>query len=339
MPTGQRRSGRDRRPASGVAAGAPISRRQPEQRIGDLGPPGSAGSPSSTASRPAGRWRRPGRPGWSGAVRRRAAALRCRRRPAPTARPRVRRCPSSRTQRQLGRRRLPAAAWYRRRPIDRPAVTARSNPRYTATVCPGGTVDQDGWRWAGRSGRPRRCGTLPPTAPPVGRGSSCSAALRTVGRTETSSSVSKTTGRPPAGSAGLRLGAGRHGRPRPGTPEVKVRYVRAGRRRVAGDAQQVEEGEVVLLRRLVEPVDDALAQPGEQLDQRDPEVAGVVVGPLPARSAGSAHASGRPGPARSGRRGPAGRSGRGATPASSGTLQCEREDQQMLPARWPAAGR
>ena len=41
-----------------------------------------------------------------------------------------------------------------------------------------------------------------------------------------------------------------------------------------------EQRHVQLLRHAVEPVDDRLGQPGEQLDERDPGVGDVVLGPL-----------------------------------------------------------
>ena len=60
-------------------------------------------------------------------------------------------------------------------------------------------------------------------------------------------------------------------------------------RRLEADADQVEEGEEVLLRHLVEPVDDHLRHPGIQLEQRDARVRRVVVGPLRAVARDEAH--------------------------------------------------
>lgn len=53
-----------------------------------------------------------------------------------------------------------------------------------------------------------------------------------------------------------------------------------GRRREEGDADQVEEGEVVLLGDAVEPVDDLVGHVGDRFDERDPGVGHVVVRPL-----------------------------------------------------------
>ncbi len=63
-----------------------------------------------------------------------------------------------------------------------------------------------------------------------------------------------------------------------GQPEGDVRA--RGRRREERDADQVQEGEVVLVRDAVEPVDDLVGHVGERLDERDAGVGDVVVGPL-----------------------------------------------------------
>ena len=53
-----------------------------------------------------------------------------------------------------------------------------------------------------------------------------------------------------------------------------------GRRRVEADADQLEELDVVAVGDAVEPVDDLVRHPREQLDQRHARVGHVVVGPL-----------------------------------------------------------
>lgn len=65
---------------------------------------------------------------------------------------------------------------------------------------------------------------------------------------------------------------------RRGQPEGHVRA--RGRRREQRDADQVQEGEVVLVRDPVEPVDDLVGHVGHRLDERDTGVRDVVVGPL-----------------------------------------------------------
>ena len=61
---------------------------------------------------------------------------------------------------------------------------------------------------------------------------------------------------------------------------VNVRYALAGSAGSRGMPSRFRNASVVLLRRLVQPVDQALAEPGEELDQGDAEVARAVVGPL-----------------------------------------------------------
>lgn len=65
---------------------------------------------------------------------------------------------------------------------------------------------------------------------------------------------------------------------RRGQPEGDVRA--GGGRREEGDADQVEKGEVVLLRHPVEAVDDLVGHVGDGLDEGDAGVGDVVVGPL-----------------------------------------------------------
>src|SRR5205823_2557232 len=60
-------------------------------------------------------------------------------------------------------------------------------------------------------------------------------------------------------------------------------------RRLETHADQVEEGEEVLLRHLVQPVDDHLRHPGVELEDGDAGVGGVVVGPLRAVARDQAH--------------------------------------------------
>ena len=60
-------------------------------------------------------------------------------------------------------------------------------------------------------------------------------------------------------------------------------------RRLEADADQVEEGEEILLRHLVEPVDDHLGHPRVELEQGDSRIRRVVVGPLRAVARDEAH--------------------------------------------------
>ena len=50
--------------------------------------------------------------------------------------------------------------------------------------------------------------------------------------------------------------------------------------RVQLDPKQLEERDVELVRYAVDPVDEHVGQPREQLDQRDPRIGDVVLGPL-----------------------------------------------------------
>jgi len=59
--------------------------------------------------------------------------------------------------------------------------------------------------------------------------------------------------------------------------------------RLEADADQIEEGEEVLLRHLVEPVEDHLRHPGIQLQQGDAGIRRVVVRPLRAVARDQAH--------------------------------------------------
>jgi hypothetical protein len=61
-------------------------------------------------------------------------------------------------------------------------------------------------------------------------------------------------------------------------PEAKVRSRGDGRLHL--DPEQVEQCHVELLRDAVQPVDDRLGHPREQLDERDPRVGDVVLRPL-----------------------------------------------------------
>ncbi len=65
---------------------------------------------------------------------------------------------------------------------------------------------------------------------------------------------------------------------RAGEPEADVGA--RGGRAVEADAEQLEQGDVELVRHPVEPVDGHLRHPGEQLDERDAGVGDVVLGPL-----------------------------------------------------------
>ena len=216
--------------------------------------------------------------------------------------------------RRPGSRPRPAIDLRRGRPSRQVQAQPRARaPRRSGRSKPRQSCD-------GLVGRHRRPGSLPAGGPTsaaetssywlkvasVGRGPTArTAASRLVGRTVTSSSVSKTTGC---------LARSRR-RSAPGFPAGTVHRARArgegqvgGRRggRVPGDAEQVQERDVVLLRRLVQPVDHALGQPREQLDQRDARGRSDCGRSTAARTSGSARASRRPGPARSGRPGSGG---------------------------------
>ena len=60
-------------------------------------------------------------------------------------------------------------------------------------------------------------------------------------------------------------------------------------RRLEADADQVEEGEEILLRHLVEAVDDHLRHPGVELEQGDARIRLVVIGPLRTVARDEAH--------------------------------------------------
>ncbi|RPK62978.1 hypothetical protein EES44_16130 [Streptomyces sp. ADI96-15] len=85
----------------------------------------------------------------------------------------------------------------------------------------------------------------------------------------------------PLGAGGGDLGADRYRHRlllRRREPEGHVGA--GGRRREQGDADQVEEGQVVLVRDPVEPVHDLVGHVGDGLDEGDAGVGDVVVGPL-----------------------------------------------------------
>ena len=81
------------------------------------------------------------------------------------------------------------------------------------------------------------------------------------------------------GLLGGRLGAGRERDRRLGGAGVG-QPGRGGGGGQPRDAQEVEEGDVVLLGHPVEAVDHPLDEPGEELDQGHARVAGAGVGPL-----------------------------------------------------------
>jgi hypothetical protein len=84
------------------------------------------------------------------------------------------------------------------------------------------------------------------------------------------------------GAQGRHLGRGGRdvhgGARRRRQPEADVGVRRGGR--LQGDAEQLHQRHVQLVRDAVEPVDDHLGHPREQLDQRHPGVGDVVLGPL-----------------------------------------------------------
>jgi hypothetical protein len=62
--------------------------------------------------------------------------------------------------------------------------------------------------------------------------------------------------------------------------EPKPQLSPRGRRRLEVNAEQVEQPDVQLVGDSIESVDERLGHPGEELDQRDPWVRDVVLGPL-----------------------------------------------------------